>query len=400
MCVPASDVGFAERVRHVVAQDRWDVDSPEGIALVEAVLRQSYPLATVHGHGVSAAHRRRTVVLDVFRDGAPGAADPLAGWIEAVYERSAAGAYRAVCGILGEGRAAESVVEQAFCELRRSQRAGSSIEEGASSVEAVAVRLARAATGARGAAPDSAEMNNPPGQAHGPDETPAAQGSLRRGSVRRVLSTAALKTLVSAQREALELALLEDLKVGEVAERMQISSSAVHRHLRDALLAVDSGVPVSTPAALERWREANRSWALLPKDDRARPSRALEVAHAWLDYQTVSGGVAAETVVLITDQQRRFVATSGNAGQAFGRPSVAGLRIDDVTAHYARPQLEDLWSLFDAVGGMQGEYDCERPAMAPVRFPFRGVWGRPVPELQVGYLRPPVPVVVADSASL
>jgi hypothetical protein len=123
------------------------------------------------------------------------------------------------------------------------------------------------------------------------------------------------------------------------------------------------------------------------------------VAHAWLDFQTVSGGVRPETVVLVTDSKRRFVATSGNAAQAFARPSVAGLRIDDITASHARPLLDELWNLFDAAGGMHGEYDCERPGMAPVRFPFRGVWGRPVPELQVGYLRPPVSAPATDIAS-
>ena len=50
-CNPKSDAGFAERVRRVVAQDQWDLGSPEGIALVQAVLRQSYPMAAVLSRG-------------------------------------------------------------------------------------------------------------------------------------------------------------------------------------------------------------------------------------------------------------------------------------------------------------------------------------------------------------
>jgi hypothetical protein len=100
-----------------------------------------------------------------------------------------------------------------------------------------------------------------------------------------------LASLLSVQREALELAVLEHLKVSsEIAERMQTSSSVVHRLLRDALVAVDSRVPPSTSATLTRWREAERAWSRSPSDDPARPGQAVAVAHAWLDYQTVTGG--------------------------------------------------------------------------------------------------------------
>ena len=47
ICFPASDVIFGERVRRVIARSRWDLQSPEGIALMQAVLRKNYPLATV-----------------------------------------------------------------------------------------------------------------------------------------------------------------------------------------------------------------------------------------------------------------------------------------------------------------------------------------------------------------
>ena len=47
ICFPASDVIFGERVRRVIAHNRWDLQSPEGIALMQAVLRRSYPMATV-----------------------------------------------------------------------------------------------------------------------------------------------------------------------------------------------------------------------------------------------------------------------------------------------------------------------------------------------------------------
>ena len=383
-CIPPSDAGFRERVRHVVSQDRWNLDSLEGIALMQAVLRGTYPMATVLGHGVSAGGVRRTVVLDVFRDGGPGAAAFAMRFAEAVYDRSAGTAYRAAALILGEGAAAELVVERAFREFHGSVASGLSVDAAGAAIEAEALRLAREAR--------PTEVEAAPGAVttRSVAESALAETSLRKGGVRAALSGRAIARMLSSQREALELSVLEDLKVNEIAERMQTSPEVVHGHLRDALLAVGSGDPPTASTTLARWREAKRGWAELPAYHRARPERALAVAHAWLDYQVATHAVPSGTVVLITDADRRFVATSDNAAQALGRPSLVGLRIDDVTAAYAQPLVPELWTLFDANGSMNGEYDCDRPGQLPVRTEFHGVWGRPLPSLQVGYLAPPV----------
>jgi hypothetical protein len=111
------------------------------------------------------------------------------------------------------------------------------------------------------------------------------------------------------------------------------------------------------------------------------------VGNAWLDYQVASKAIPRDTVVLVTDHERRFVATTANAREAFGVPSLVGLRIDDVTASYARAVVPELWGIFDANGSMEGDYDCERGDHGIVSLPFHGVWGRPLPDLQVGYLQ-------------
>lgn len=385
-CQPATDVGFSERVRRVVSQDRWDLNSVEGVALMQAVLRETFPMATVLSHGVSAGSVRRTVALDVYRDGVPGVMDRTVRWTQAVYDLSGAGAYRAAAQVLGDGRAAEGAVERAFREVRPSAVSMPSVEAGGAAVEAASRRIAADLATSHDAAP----ADTPPDGTVG---SPSSTGlSLRRGSVQRRLTGRALASLNSAQREALELAVLEELKVRAVAERMQTTASVVHAHLRDALLAVDSGEPLSAPETLRRWRAALGAWGAIPEGHRERPEQATAVAHAWLDYQTTSRAVPAGTIVLVTDSNRRFVATSGNAGETFRRPSLVGLQIDDVTASYAKPLLPDLWNIFDANGGMRGEYDCDLPDTAPARFPFHGVWGRPVSELQVGYLGAPLPV--------
>ncbi len=393
VCMPASDAGFGECVRGVVAQDRWDLNSQDGLASMQAVIRGTYPMAAILSHGVAAGGSHRTVVLDVYRDGRPGAETLALRWAEAVYERSGTNAYQSAARILGEGVEAERVVEQAFCDLRGSMPSNLSVEAGGAAIEAAALRLAndREAGHAQplpAAVPDAAA------------DAALAAMSVRKGGVRRVLSPTALARLLSSQRAALELSVLEGLKVRDIAERMQTTTAVVHRHLRDALVAVGSGDPPSANVTLARWREARRGWAELPPHHRSRPERGMDAAHAWLDHQIASSAVSPTIVVLVTDVRRRFLATSERAGRTLGRPSLVGLRIDDITAAYARPLVPELWTLFEANGSMNGEYDCDRPDQLPVRTQFRGVWGRPLPDLQVGYLDPPVAVPSEAIAAL
>ena len=384
VCSPASDAGFGERVRQVIAKDRGDLDSSEGIALIQAILRERYPMATVVGHdGVWSGGVRRTVVLDVYRDGGPGAIDGALRRVQAVYDANAATTYGRVARILGEGAAAERVVEQAFSEIPGMADDGASIAAAAAAVEAAAIRLANQARAAYEATPNEPSVVDPA------PRSDLTGTSIRRGGVRRVLTSMALQSLLSSQREALELSILEDLKVSAIADRMQSTPNVVHGHLRDALLAVSNGTPPSSEMTLARWRDAQRGWAGLPATHPARPAHSRAVAHAWLDFQVASHSVPEETVVLVTDADRRFVTASANAAAVLGRPSVVGMQIDDVTAAYARPLVSELWTLFDANGSMAGDYDCDRPRQPTIRIPFRGIWGQPIPDLQVGYLRPP-----------
>jgi len=383
VCHPASDAGFGERIRQVIAQDRGDLGSPGSIALIQAVLRERYATATIVSHdGVWSGGVRRTVVLDVYRDGDPGAVDGALRWVQAVYDANAATAYRHVARILGEGAMAERVVEQAFREIRGVADNGTSIAGAGAAMETAAIRLANQARGANDAAPSGLVMVDPAPRAA------LAETSIRKGGARRALSGKALDCLLSRQREALELSVLEDLKVVAIADRMQTTPTEVLGHLRDALLAVSDGVPPSEETTLARLREAQRGWAALPTAHPARPARSRAVAHAWLDFQAASHSIPVDTVVLVTDVDRRFVTASRNAAAMLGRPSVVGMHIDDVTAAYARPLVSELWSLFDANGSMAGDYDCDHPRQTTIRIPFRGIWGLPIPDLQVGYLHP------------
>ncbi len=70
VCCPPTDVTFGQWVRSVIADDTWDLRSREGIALMQAVLRQTYPASTVkHAARTLDGGARPILVLDVCREG-------------------------------------------------------------------------------------------------------------------------------------------------------------------------------------------------------------------------------------------------------------------------------------------------------------------------------------------
>lgn len=380
-CRPETDAGFQERVRTLTTRETWDLASAEGVALMQAVLRATYPLATVAEYdGVWSGGQRRTTVVEVDRDGL--IREPVLDRHDRLYAHSGHAAYRAAAEIVGEGAVAERVVGAAFGEVREALDDGSPIDAAGAAVVEAARRLAHQAQPREGV--DGNDGVGVESTASG-----WADASILRRGVRTVLHGQAVQRLRSAQREALELAVLEDLKVSAIAERTQATPTQVHARLRDGILALRSEATPSPADTLRRWRAAEEARATLAPDEPTRWARTVEVAHAWLDYQVAARAIPDGSVVLITDRDRRFVAASAGAGDLMGRGSVVGLHIEDVTAPYARALVPELWTIFDADGAMHGAYDCDRPGQEPVRVSFRGVWGRPAPDLQVGVLGPP-----------
>ena len=376
-CHPETDAAFAERVRQLLARDTWDLDAPEGVALMQAVLRATYPLATVVEHdGFWAGGQRHTIVVDVDRDGLVRRA--VLERVDRLYAHSGRAAYRAAAEIVGEGSLAEDIVASAFADVRETLTDDWSVDVVGAAVVAAARRLAQVAAPKETSGPDRAEA--------GPSPSEWAGASVLRRGARIALSGSAVESLLSSEREVLELAVLEDLKVSAIAERTRTTPTEVNHRLRDGILALRGGARPSAADTLRRWRAAEDARAKLAPHDATRPTQTVAVAHAWLDYQAATGAIAAGTVALVTDTDRRFIATSSGAGDLMGRGSVVGLHIDDVTPTYARALLPELWGVFDANGEMHGDYDCERPGRDPGRVPFQGVWGRPARDLQVGML--------------
>ena len=71
LCIPASDGTFRERVSRLVGTHPWDLRSPEGIALVQDVLRETYPSATVTAPGAFGDGNED--IVTVHRDGGDSA---------------------------------------------------------------------------------------------------------------------------------------------------------------------------------------------------------------------------------------------------------------------------------------------------------------------------------------
>jgi len=131
-CFPPSDRRFARSVEQVMGATNGDLASPEGIALVQATLRKSYPVAVLHpGETAIEAHR----------DGSGPADESIASWLSAVYERHGGLVYGLAVRILGGATHAEDVVERAFLEVARTGGTALTVADAGRDVCAEACRL-------------------------------------------------------------------------------------------------------------------------------------------------------------------------------------------------------------------------------------------------------------------
>ena len=138
---PAGDLSFREAAQHVLEGREWDFDSDEGVALLQAVLQTSYPMAAVVADRSSESGWAGRTFLDFHRDGTPVLATATLAWLSAVYDLAAQPAYQVTLRLLGDTGRAEAVVEVAFAELVRDRQVP--MVTAAHSVYATAVRLAR-----------------------------------------------------------------------------------------------------------------------------------------------------------------------------------------------------------------------------------------------------------------
>ena len=140
---PTGDTAFARRVHRVLGLGAWEFDSDQDVALLQGVLRTSFPMTAVVVDRSCESSSGPTTHLSVYRDGLAASPEASNAWVGAVYDRGAPSAYRLAIQLLDDGPAAEAVVEQAFRVLDGLGPLGTSICEAAEAVHAEAFKLAR-----------------------------------------------------------------------------------------------------------------------------------------------------------------------------------------------------------------------------------------------------------------
>lgn len=115
ICVPASDVTFGDRVRGLIRNEHWDLQSPEGIGLMQTLLRGSYPNATVLPREMERSETLAApIMLEVLRDGGRTMTEMADAWLSLVRERNYADLYDMAAGLIADPLDASDVVERAF----------------------------------------------------------------------------------------------------------------------------------------------------------------------------------------------------------------------------------------------------------------------------------------------
>src|SRR3954469_23682756 len=128
---------------------------------------------------------------------------------------------------------------------------------------------------------------------------------------------------------------------------------------------------------LAEWRTAQRRFESLADADITCPAAAAAVARAWLSYQLAVGALDPDEVVLIVDDDRRYVAASPNAEQVLGvaHDELLTMRIDDITPPDGLSALDERWRHFLAASTMAGEYGSdEGPGLSRVEFRAKANW--------------------------
>jgi PAS domain S-box-containing protein len=138
--------------------------------------------------------------------------------------------------------------------------------------------------------------------------------------------------------------------------------------------------------ALAAWRAASREWESVPR----QADVVARLARAWLDYQVAVASIAADEIVLVTDDDGCYVAATPNVETYLGiKPEVLlGMTIADITPPEDRPDAAAAWTTFLKHGFASGKFTLSRPDGREVRVLFRAKANSPARGLHVSHLVP------------
>ncbi len=152
---------------------------------------------------------------------------------------------------------------------------------------------------------------------------------------------------------------------------------------------VDIVATASVIEALNAWREAERRWE--PTDPAAADYRpnAIAVVSAWLRYQELVGDEPG-SIVLVTDDEHRYVAISDGVESALGyRPAdLLGRRIEDIAAPDLVSGTPAAWQRFLSDGRQDGQFRLVASDGREVVMTFQARAHHPIPGFHSSRLRP------------
>jgi PAS domain-containing protein len=118
---------------------------------------------------------------------------------------------------------------------------------------------------------------------------------------------------------------------------------------------------MSTPTvaeALDGWRTAERRWNATHPDDPTFRAVSIDLISAWLDYQVATEGIEPGCVVLVADDEQRYVAVVGAIDSLLGYApeDLIGRRVQEITAPALAESTPAEWQRFLADGRQEGGY--------------------------------------------
>lgn len=145
---------------------------------------------------------------------------------------------------------------------------------------------------------------------------------------------------------------------------------------------------LKTGSLLDAWRAAMRDLSATPPDHPEYHERAVAVARAWVAYQSATNPPWEGALVLIADDQRRYVALMDRAGLLGGRDSdLIGSTVDESAPPHLRDAVEPAWRRFLAEGQQTGTWSLATSG-GTIECRFEATANTPVPGLHLSVLRP------------
>ena len=148
--------------------------------------------------------------------------------------------------------------------------------------------------------------------------------------------------------------------------------------------------PQTVAHALDGWRAAERRWVATHRDDPVFRTASIGLISAWLDYQVATGGFDPGCVVLVADDDQRYVAVVGDLRSLLGYEpeELLGRRVQELTAPALAGSTPSQWQRFVADGRQEGGYRMLDREGREVDIRFVATANHPIPEYHLSRIWP------------